>query len=92
MVVMVLFGMGMGFMMQPLMLAIQAAADRRHGHRDRLRDLHAPDRRHARTAVFLSILFSLLPDKIATRMGQAQGRPTSARPSPTRPTRVSSSS
>ncbi len=29
MIVMVLFGMGMGFMMQPLMLAIQAAAERR---------------------------------------------------------------
>ncbi|MBK6885604.1 MAG: MFS transporter [Tetrasphaera sp.] len=74
MIVMVLFGMGMGFMMQPLMLAIQAAAERRDmGIATASATFTRQIGGTLGTAVFLSILFSALPERIATRMGQAQG-------------------
>ncbi|GAA1751384.1 MDR family MFS transporter [Nostocoides vanveenii] len=74
MIVMVLFGMGMGFMMQPLMLAIQAAADRRDmGVATASATFTRQIGGTLGTAVFLSILFSALPTRIAERMTEARG-------------------
>lgn len=74
MLVMVLFGLGMGFMMQPLMLAVQAAA--RRGDMG-IATASATFTRQIGgtlgTAVFLSILFSALPDRITAAMATARG-------------------
>lgn len=74
MIVSTLFGLGMGFMMQPLMLAVQAAADRRDmGIATASATFTRQIGGTLGTAVFLSILFSLLPDKIASSLTAAQG-------------------
>ncbi|MEI2776377.1 MAG: DHA2 family efflux MFS transporter permease subunit [Tetrasphaera sp.] len=72
--VMVLFGLGMGFMMQPLMLAVQAAADRGDmGIATASATFTRQIGGTLGTAVFLSILFSALPDRIASAMAAARG-------------------
>jgi len=74
MIVSALFGAGMGFMMQPLMLAVQSAADRRDmGIATASATFTRQIGGTLGTAVFLSILFSLLPDKIASSLKAAQG-------------------
>lgn len=74
MIVSTLFGLGMGFMMQPLMLAVQAAAERRDmGIATASATFTRQIGGTLGTAVFLSILFSLLPDKIASSLTAAQG-------------------
>ena len=74
MIVSTLFGLGMGFMMQPLMLAVQSAAERRDmGIATASATFTRQIGGTLGTAVFLSILFSLLPDKIASSLTAAQG-------------------
>ena len=65
MIVMVVFGLGLGFNMQPLMLAVQnavAAARHRRRHLARRRS-SGRSAAPSGTAVFLSILFSAVPDR-----------------------------
>ena len=74
MIVSAFFGAGMGFMMQPLMLAVQSAAERRDmGIATASATFTRQIGGTLGTAVFLSILFSLLPDKIASSLTAAQG-------------------
>ena len=62
----VVFGLGMGFMMQPLMLAVQNAADRADmGVATSTATFTRQIGGTLGTAVFLSILFSSAPTKIA---------------------------
>ena len=48
MIVMFFFGVGLGFNLQPLTLAVQNAVAARHRRGHLVGDLHPPDRRHAR--------------------------------------------
>jgi len=75
-IVMVFFGLGLGFNFQPLTLAVQNAVS------PRLIGVATSSATFTRqiggtlgTAVFLSILFSTVPDKIATAMASAKGTP-----------------
>ncbi len=62
----VVFGLGMGFMMQPLVLAVQNSADRKDmGVATSSATFTRQIGGTLGTAVFLSILFSTVPDKIA---------------------------
>ena len=74
MIVMVFFGLGLGFNFQPLTLAVQNAVS------PRLIGVATSSATFTRqiggtlgTAVFLSILFSTVPDKIASSLAKAQG-------------------
>ncbi|WP_048555886.1 MDR family MFS transporter [Nostocoides japonicum] len=65
-VVCLVFGLGLGFMMQPLTLAVQNAADRRDmGVATSSATFTRQIGGTLGVAVFLSILFSTVPDKIA---------------------------
>lgn len=76
MLVSTFFGLGMGFMMQPLMLAIQAAANRSDmGIATASATFTRQIGGTAGTAVFLSILFSALPGQIASAMNAARSTP-----------------
>lgn len=75
-IVMVFFGLGLGFNFQPLTLAVQNAVS------PRLIGVATSSATFTRqiggtlgTAVFLSILFSTVPDKITTAMAAAKGTP-----------------
>ncbi|GAA2736134.1 MDR family MFS transporter [Pedococcus aerophilus] len=74
MVVMVFFGLGLGFNFQPLTLAVQNAVS------PKLIGVATSSATFTRqiggtlgTAVFLSILFSTVPDKITSSLAKAQG-------------------
>jgi EmrB/QacA subfamily drug resistance transporter len=74
MIVMVFFGLGLGFNFQPLTIAVQNAVS------PRLIGVATSSATFTRqiggtlgTAVFLSILFSTLPDRIAAAMSDAAG-------------------
>ncbi len=74
MIVMVFFGLGLGFNFQPLTLAVQNAVS------PRLIGVATSSATFTRqiggtlgTAVFLSILFTTVPDKIASSLQKAQG-------------------
>ncbi|MET0865461.1 MAG: MDR family MFS transporter, partial [Nakamurella sp.] len=74
MIVMVFFGLGLGFNFQPLTLAVQNAVS------PRLIGVATSSATFTRqiggtlgTAVFLSILFTTVPDKIASALQKAQG-------------------
>ncbi len=70
----VLFGLGMGFMMQPLMLAVQNSADRKDmGVATSSATFTRQIGGTLGTAVFLSILFSTVPDRIADAFGKLSG-------------------
>ncbi len=76
MIVSTVFGLGMGFMMQPLMLAVQSAA----GPGDMgIATASATFTRQiggtAGTALFLSILFAALPNRIAEALDTARATP-----------------
>jgi len=75
-IVMVFFGLGLGFNFQPLTLAVQNAVS------PRLIGVATSSATFTRqiggtlgTAVFLSILFSTVPDKITSAMAAAKGTP-----------------
>ena len=75
-IVMVFFGLGLGFNFQPLTLAVQNAVS------PRLIGVATSSATFTRqiggtlgTAVFLSILFSTVPDKISSAMAAAKGTP-----------------
>jgi hypothetical protein len=70
----VVFGLGMGFMMQPLMLAVQNSADRKDmGVATSSATFTRQIGGTLGTAVFLSILFSTVPDKIANAFASSAG-------------------
>ncbi|CAI9405885.1 MDR family MFS transporter [Aestuariimicrobium sp. T2.26MG-19.2B] len=63
---MIVFGLGLGFMMQPLMLAVQNSADRKDmGVATSSATFTRQIGGTLGTAVFLSILFSVVPTKLA---------------------------
>lgn len=71
---MVVFGFGLGFNMQPLTLAVQNAADRRDmGIATSSATFFRQMGGTVGVAVFLSILFSTVPDKIAAAFKAAAG-------------------
>ncbi len=74
MIVMVIFGLGMGFMMQPLMLAVQNSAARKDmGVATSSATFTRQIGGTLGTAVFLSILFSSVPARIADAFASLTG-------------------
>ena len=76
MIVMVFFGIGLGFNFQPLTLAVQnAVVPQQIGVATSTATFTRQIGGTIGTAVFLSILFSTLPDKIAAAMGRIAPTP-----------------
>ena len=76
MIVMVFFGIGLGFNFQPLTLAVQNAVSRSQiGVATSTATFSRQIGGTIGTAVFLSVLFSTLPDKISAAMGAAAKTP-----------------
>src|SRR5919199_5282185 len=74
MIVMLVFGYGLGNNMQPLVLAIQNAVSPRDiGVATASATFFRQIGGTPGVAVFLSVLFSTLPDKLASALGAAQG-------------------